>query len=291
MSMKTVLPTPSVRAPKSKSVILALLGSRIFRDYKRAFKDLTGMTITLRPVEAWPLPRDASSVSNPLCALLGQKACSCQHCRRIERRIAMGLPIRRPVAGCEQCHCGAAIPLWLGRQLIGIVQVVGKAPDQRRVARPRSKRTAATPGSPRLTAKQQAAAIRLLNIFAKQLAIVSNQVVLQTQNIEPPLITRAKAYIEANCATDLSLGQTARALSLSIFYFCKLFKKATGVKFSEYLARARLERAKRLLLDPNVRVSEAAFEAGFQSLTHFNRVFKNLLGASPSEFRKQATTG
>ncbi len=289
--MKTVGPTPSVTAPKSKSVIRALLGSRIFRDYKRAFKDLTGMTITLRPVESWPLPRDASRLSNPLCALLGQKGCSCQHCRRIEMRIAMKLPIRRPVTECEQCHCGAAIPLWLGRQLIGIVQMVGKAPDQRRVARPQSKRTAATPGSPQLTAKQQAAAIRLLNSFAKQLAIVSNQVVLQTQNIEPPLITRAKAYIEANCATDLSLGQTARALNLSIFYFCKLFKKATGVNFSEYLSRARLERAKRLLLDPNVRVSEAAFEAGFQSLTHFNRVFKNLIGVSPSEFRKQPTTG
>jgi AraC-like DNA-binding protein len=68
-------------------------------------------------------------------------------------------------------------------------------------------------------------------------------------------------------------------------------KKATGVTFSEYLSRARLERAKSLLLDPNVRVSEAAFEAGFQSLTHFNRVFKNLIGTSPSEFRKQGTTG
>jgi len=289
--MKTVVSKPTVTAPQSKTVIGALLGSKIFRDYKRAFKDLTGMTITLRPLESWPLPRDASSVVNPLCALLGQKGCSCQHCRRIERRIAMKLPIRRPVTECEQCHCGAAIPLWLGRQLIGIVQMVGKAPDQRRVDQPQPKRTAGAPEIPLLTAKQHAAAIMLLNSFAKHLAIVSNQVVLQTQHIEPPLITRAKAYIEANCATDLSLGQTARALNLSIFYFCKLFKKATGVNFSEYLSRARLERAKGLLLDPNVRVSEAAFEAGFQSLTHFNRVFKNLVGTSPSEFRKQPTTG
>jgi len=53
----------------------------------------------------------------------------------------------------------------------------------------------------------------------------------------------------------------------------------------------RLERAKKSLLDPNVRISELAFEAGFQSLTHFNRVFKNLVGMSPREFRKQAATG
>ena len=230
--MKTVVSKPTVTAPQSKTVIGALLGSKIFRDYKRAFKDLTGMTITLRPLESWPLPRDASSVANPLCALLGQKGCSCQHCRRIERRIAMKLPIRRPVTECEQCHCGAAIPLWLGRQLIGIVRMVGKACDERR-PRAAASPNAGAPEIPLLTAKQHAAAIMLLNSFAKHLAIVSNQVVLQTQHIEPPLITRAKAYIEANCATDLSLGQTARALNLSIFYFCKLFKKATGVNFSE----------------------------------------------------------
>src|SRR5260370_27373147 len=70
-NMKTVVSTPSVTALQSKTVIGALLGSKIFRDYKSAFKDLTGMTITLRPLESWPLPRDASSAANPLCALPG----------------------------------------------------------------------------------------------------------------------------------------------------------------------------------------------------------------------------
>ena len=301
--MKTVAISPSNTPPIGKTVIGALLGSKMFRDYRRAFKDLTGMGIKLRPTDSWPLPGGASSESNPLCRFLGEKKCSCVCCRRTEKRIAMHLPIRGPIVAGEPCHCGAAIPLALGRHLVGILQMLGRVQDQLPAAASRKKDAsrgvpqasakdkgrAAQP--PPLTDKQYAAALKLLGIFAKHLASVSNHAVVQARSIEPPLITRARAYIEANCATDLSLGQTARALNLSTFYFCKLFKKATGIKFSEYLSRVRLERAKRLLLDPNVRVSELAFEAGFQSLTHFNRVFKNLVGMSPREFRKQAATG
>jgi AraC-like DNA-binding protein len=49
----------------------------------------------------------------------------------------------------------------------------------------------------------------------------------------------------------------------------------------------RTERAKNLLLNPNLRVSEIAYEVGFQSLTHFNRVFKRILGRSPTDYRAQ----
>jgi AraC-like DNA-binding protein len=66
-----------------------------------------------------------------------------------------------------------------------------------------------------------------------------------------------------------------------------MFKKGTGINFTEYLSRVRIERSKNLLLNPHLRVSEIAFEVGFQSLTHFNRVFKNTVGESPSHYREQ----
>jgi AraC-like DNA-binding protein len=49
----------------------------------------------------------------------------------------------------------------------------------------------------------------------------------------------------------------------------------------------RIEKAKNLLLNPNLRISEIAYEVGFQSLTHFNRVFKRLMGDSPTDYRAQ----
>ena len=74
---------------------------------------------------------------------------------------------------------------------------------------------------------------------------------------------------------------------MSTFYFCKIFKKSTGTHFTDYLSRVRVEKARNLLLNPNLRISEIAYEVGFQSLTHFNRVFKKLLGQSPTEYRAQ----
>ena len=64
-------------------------------------------------------------------------------------------------------------------------------------------------------------------------------------------------------------------------------KKVTGINFTDYVSRTRIENAKNLLLNPNLRVSEIAYEVGFQSLTHFNRVFKKVIGQSPTEYRGQ----
>jgi YesN/AraC family two-component response regulator len=136
-----------------------------------------------------------------------------------------------------------------------------------------------------LSSKQYDSMVRLLTIFAEHLSMVSNQVIVQQRNSEPPTISRAKEFITEHQAEDISLGQVAKAVNTSTFYFCKMFKKATGLNFTNYLSRIRIERAKNLLLNPNLRVSEIAFEVGFQSLTHFNRVFKRIIGQSPTEYR------
>ena len=138
-----------------------------------------------------------------------------------------------------------------------------------------------------LSSRQHEAVVKLLSIFAQHLSMVSNQIVLQEQNSEPPIITRAKQFIAEHQGEELSLEQVAKSVNTSKFYFCKVFKKATGVNFTDYLSRARIERAKNLLLNPNLRISEIAYETGFQSLTHFNRVFKKILGQSPTQYRQQ----
>lgn len=124
-----------------------------------------------------------------------------------------------------------------------------------------------------------------LGIFANHLSIVSNQIMLQQSQTEPPLITKAKKFIEEHITDDLSLTQVAKVVHTSVFYFCKLFSKFTGTTFTEYISRLRVERARNMLLNPNLRVSEIAYEVGFQSLTHFNRVFKNIVGESPTTYR------
>ena len=81
------------------------------------------------------------------------------------------------------------------------------------------------------------------------------------------------------------MADVAKASGASVFHFCKVFKKTTGLTFTDYVARVRLEDAKAELLNPNRRISEIAYDVGFQSLTQFNRVFKRIFGQSPTQFR------
>jgi transcriptional regulator GlxA family with amidase domain len=69
-----------------------------------------------------------------------------------------------------------------------------------------------------------------------------------------------------------------------------MFKKATGLTFTEYVCRVRVEKVKTLLLNPHLRISEIAYDTGFQSLTHFNRVFREITGEAPTVFRDNRTS-
>jgi AraC-like DNA-binding protein len=102
-------------------------------------------------------------------------------------------------------------------------------------------------------------------------------------------IWKARNYIDGHTGEELSLTRVAKAAETSANYLSEKFKEAVGINFVKYVARARYERAVALLGDVNLRVSEIAFAAGFQSLSQFNRVFKKFSGKSPSEFRAART--
>ena len=133
--------------------------------------------------------------------------------------------------------------------------------------------------------------MRLLLFFSEQLSSLANQLVIESQNTEPPLVQKAREYIDRHKMESLSLDAVAKAAGASVFHFCKVFHKVTGLKFTDYVARVRLEDARTQLLNPNRRISEVAYDVGFQSLTQFNRLFKRVFGQSPTEFRQDLATG
>jgi AraC-like DNA-binding protein len=135
------------------------------------------------------------------------------------------------------------------------------------------------------------AVVRLLTFFAEQLSALTNEIVLERQNAEPPLVQKARAYIDQHKTEQLSLSDVAKAAGASVFHFCKVFHKSAGLKFTDYVARVRLEDARTQLLNPSRRISEVAYDVGFQSLTQFNRTFKRVFGQSPTEFREHLGAG
>ncbi len=100
------------------------------------------------------------------------------------------------------------------------------------------------------------------------------------------LIDRSLAIVNRNFAKPLSDEEIAAELGLSTSHFRHLFKEATGQPFHRYLMALRLERARRLLVDFNLPVSEVASSVGFSSLAHFSRAFAQRFQSNPSAFRR-----
>jgi len=289
-------------AHADRALIEALVNSKVFQEYERAFTEATGLPVALRPVESWQLPHHGKRNEGPFCAVISEKSRACASCLSVQERLSE-LAMEEPqTVGCPNGLSDTAVPVRLGDRVIGFLQtgqVFRKRPTEAQFERAAKQvaewgvdidhellrqayfATRVVPG------RQHEAIVKLLNIFAQHLSMLSNQVVVQHENAEPPVITRAKEFIQEHQTENLRLGHVAKACNTSTFYFCKMFKKVTGINFTDYLSRVRIEKSKNLLLNPNLRVSEIAFEVGFQSLTHFNRVFKKILGQSPTEYRAQ----
>lgn len=286
----------------NKNLTEVLASSKIYQDYERAFSETTGLPVTLRPVESWQLPHHGKRNENAFCSMVAQKSRACAACLQVQQQLAEGATVEPQTVICHFGLCDTAVPVRLGEQLIGFLQTgqvfrrkptnaqferTAKLAEEWGVPVDRSELKKAYFDTRVLTPKQHESMIKLLTIFAQHLSMISNQIVVQQQNAEPPVISKAKQFIQEHQTEDLSLGDVARAVNTSTFYFCKMFKKYTGLNFTNYLSRLRIEKAKNLLLNPNLRVSEIAYEVGFQSLTHFNRVFKKIIGQSPTEYRGQ----
>lgn len=93
-------------------------------------------------------------------------------------------------------------------------------------------------------------------------------------------------YIVENFANDITQTEVAEYVGLSTFYFSKLFKQYMQMTFPAYLASLRVKSATSLLLDKSHSITDCAFMAGFQSTTTFNKVFRDITGYSPRDYRK-----
>lgn len=93
-------------------------------------------------------------------------------------------------------------------------------------------------------------------------------------------------YINENYMDEISLDTIADVAGFSKFHFSRLFKQFTDMSFYDYLNQRRVKEAEKLLLNPNLSITEVAMRSGFSSISTFNRVFKNFKECTPTEFKK-----
>ncbi len=301
MQAALALPIPAADCSKTdRDLITHLEKSEIYRTYQRAFEMTTGLPLSLRPAGSFHGPLHGSKHANPFCALLAARSKSCSACLQLQDAME-----KDPQGDycTRECFAGlseSSIPIRLGERIVAFLQtgqILRQNPSEAQFGRTMrqlrelgsdydEKRLKVAYFQTRIvTRAHYDSVLRLLSIFARHLSELSNQLMVQESAAEAPVVARARAFITEHQGEQLSLSQVAQAVNMSSFYFCKVFKRETGLTFTEFLARMRVEAVKKLLLNPHKRVSEAAYEAGFQSLSQFNRVFRRIVGDAPSDYR------
>lgn len=292
--------------PMPDPVLTRLSDSQLYRDYERAFTRGTGLPLNLHEPEMMKVVRYARRQENPFCALMAKTNTSCAACYALQQKLEEEAQLQPKTLKCFAGLCETAVPVRVGDRLIAFLQtgqVLVQRPDKLHFNKIASqlikwgaevdlKRLEEAYYNTRvLSPKQYASLVRLLTIFAEHLASCSNLLALEGGAKEPTAITRARGFIHDHFGDELSLDVVAKVVNMSANYFSEKFKQATGMRFVEYVARSRVEKARSLLQNPRFRIGEVAFEVGFQSLSQFNRAFKKVAGESPREYRARIVVG
>ena len=291
----------------NSAVYDALVRSALAHELESAFTQATGLPVELVPSgePAWLFRSQRRE--HPLCSLMAQHPASCAACEQahaeLQRRLA-----DRLVPEVTSCFAGLsefALPVIVGDQHVATLlggQIFQRKPTEPQFDRlkqqlrewgmqPELKSIEAAYFQTRVISRRQfQASLRLLAIFARFLAEDANRDLLSAQIHEQPCITSAKNFILAHASEPLRLRDVAAHVHLSPDYFCKFFKKATGLGFSEFVARVRVEKAKDLLAKPAFLINDVANQVGFGSLSQFNRTFRRYAGRSPKEYRASLLT-
>ena len=97
-------------------------------------------------------------------------------------------------------------------------------------------------------------------------------------------------YIHTHYNENITLELLSQKFYISPYYLCREFKSNTNRTLVKYINITRIMNAKRRLLETDMSITEVANETGFSNITHFNRVFKELEGKSPTSYRKMKKT-
>jgi AraC-like DNA-binding protein len=300
--METVLSPSEATAVAQvhRRLVDRLEKSEIYREYHQAFETTTGLPLGLRASGSFQPPLRNSKQINPFCALMAGMNKTCSACLQLQQRVEQEAAQQPKTVECFAGLSESAVPIRVGENVVGYLQtgqVLLRQPSAARWTKTLAHLAAwNVPGDraalekayfrTRVIARHQYdSVVRLLSIFGQHLSSLSNQLTVKEDHAEAPVITKARTFIALHYSEDIRLTAVARAVNLSSYYFCKTFKKETGLTFVDYLARVRIETFKKVLLDPHKRVSEAAYEVGFQSISQFNRSFRRIAGETPSGYR------
>lgn len=278
--------------------------SEEFAEFALILKRLTGLSMALNtPDVGVTCIGVAGDAGNPVCQLIrgtaeGQQRCEACDRRQHARAAAAGKPF------LYTCHAGfydMAVPILVQDEHVATIssgQVLRAKPADAGFAAlrerlawldvPAKQLRKAYDRAPWITREQLRHVMRLVEIFTRQICDSAWRIRELETSLGHPAIARARAFVEANFRNPrLQLADVAAAVGLSTAHLSHLFHQEVGVTFTSYVQSRRITEAKHLLRHTERSVTAICFVCGFNSLTHFNRVFRKGEDCSPSQYRQQ----
>jgi AraC-like DNA-binding protein len=129
----------------------------------------------------------------------------------------------------------------------------------------------------------------ILDLYAQELVynIIQIKGVRQILSFEPDNpVNKAIQYMKDEYMMPISIGQISHDLDMSEANFCQYFKKVTGFSPKEYLTNIKMEKAKHIITQESV--TEAAFDLGYENISHFISLFKEKYGMTPKQYKKMS---
>lgn len=286
----------------SRAMSKKLSETRMFQDYEKAFSDASGLPLAIRPIQSFQIAMQGKRNQNPFCSLMAKSSKSCVACLEIQSKLEEDARLEPKSLSCFAGLCDTMVPIRVGERIIAFLQtgqVLLEKPNEEAFSQitkkllkwsmdaDLKKLEEAYFQTKVLTPEQYEGFVRMLETFAGHLALIGNSIAVSETKVEPDSVKKARSYIEENYDRPISLKEAASVVNTSVRYFCKVFKNYTGITFVDYLTRLRIEKSKSLLINPHRRISEVAFEVGFESLTQFNRSFKKYTGKTPTKYREE----
>jgi AraC-like DNA-binding protein/ligand-binding sensor protein len=273
----------------------------IFKEYEQAYAEVTKLPLVLRSADPEKQLPPVNQNEHEFCTYMRKHNDSCKTCMHVGLHHEGQNGVKRHV-----CFAGlnlAAIPIKVNQEIIGYLQTGEVLLEEQtnsgldEVARQlidwginlnKEEVELMLEGGPVMSPKQFEAVLKMLEIFARHISELAARISVIPEMSEPDAIRKSREYIRNNSDERISLDHVAAVANMSASHFCRVFKKATDMNFSEYLARVRIEKAKNMLMESNYTMTHVAYDTGFNSVTDFNRTFKKITGETPSGFRKKA---
>lgn len=274
-----------------------------FTEFALILKRLTGLSMALNTPDVRASHVGLSGdMGNPLCLIIRNTAEGARRCEGCDRR-------HHAEAGADgqarlySCHAGffdMAIPIRIQGEHVATISSGQVLPEEQspaafaRLCRrlcwlkiPGHRLRRAYAKAPWMPRHRLIHVMRLLEVFSRQMCGSAWRIRELEARQERPAIRHARALVEARFReSELQLAEAAACANLSVAHFSHLFHKETGVTFTRYVQSLRIEEAKHLLVEGNQSITTLCFACGFNSLTHFNRVFRSGTGCSPSQYRR-----